>query len=943
MKKLLLTIAVFALSLAGGLAQLNLTTTNYTQNFDSLGSSGTATLPTGWFVTNSTSAFTGTNATTLAYGTVGTGAVTGTSGGGYINWANGTNATSTDRALGILNTGSFTSPRVIILSFTNSLAATITNLSLAWDYEKYRSGTRQWDWSFAYSTDGSTWTTNASGAQTYAADANNTTVFNPPTSTNKSFNISGLSLLNNAVGYLKWTLTGSGGSSNGQGLAVDNFSLTALTQAIVGVLDWIGGSGNWSTGFSGAITNGSSVAFSGPGGTASNDLSSPILGSMTFSNSAGSYTIDGNAFAISNGIVNNSANAQVFSNAITLGAAQTFNAASGAMTFAGNIDNAGNGLTIAGASNTVVSGIISGAAGLTKVGSGTLSLEGVNSFVGNIDLQGGVLQISADSALGNVANDLANNGTLKTTATIALDAGRDISGSGTYDIANGTTLTVNGNVNNTSTTLANTGTLDLQGGTRTLGSLTLNAAGTISGSGAISVTGLTAPGVGSGTATVNPGIVFTTSGDKTLNVAAGGTVDLNGSLTNSASTTSRIAKTGAGTLILSAANNMGGVRIGAAGAAPTEGGTVILENSAIGTQAQAIQLNYGTLSAASNLTFTNGLSIGGRSGAVAVLSGSSMEFQGSSSFFRANGTSGELLLDINNTTTFSGGFGATTSSGTGSSTGVTFGGTGTLVIGGDGSAFTDALTFGSSLTAVRVTSSNALASAIIVGGADKLQIATTNMTVAGISGAQNISLETVDPTPQAVALTINTAVASTNTGIISGSGSLTKTGAGSLVLGGANSYTGPTSILDGRLILSLNGSLTSDVTVGSLGSIGGLGTIAGDLFLASGADFVFDLNGPLIVDSGTVSFGGLSIADIVGLTSATAEGVYTLIDGTATFDFSNVSNFGSNNAVSLGDGKFAYFSEGSLQVNVVPEPSTYALLALAGAGFAGYVIRRRRR
>jgi len=32
-----------------------------------------------------------------------------------------------------------------------------------------------------------------------------------------------------------------------------------------------------------------------------------------------------------------------------------------------------------------------------------------------------------------------------------------------------------------------------------------------------------------------------------------------------------------------------------------------------------------------------------------------------------------------------------------------------------------------------------------------------------------------------------------------------------------------------------------------------------------------------------------------------------------------------------------------LSFTAVPEPSTYAMLALAGAGFAGYVIRRRRR
>ena len=93
----------------------------------------------------------------------------------------------------------------------------------------------------------------------------------------------------------------------------------------------------------------------------------------------------------------------------------------------------------------------------------------------------------------------------------------------------------------------------------------------------------------------------------------------------------------------------------------------------------------------------------------------------------------------------------------------------------------------------------------------------------------------------------------------------------------------------------------------------------------------------------TVSFGGFGIADLVGLDNTVANGLYTLIDGLATINTNNLLNFGAGNAYNLGGGKSAYFTEGSLQVNVVPEPSTYAMLALAGAGFAGYVIRRRRR
>jgi hypothetical protein len=50
-----------------------------------------------------------------------------------------------------------------------------------------------------------------------------------------------------------------------------------------------------------------------------------------------------------------------------------------------------------------------------------------------------------------------------------------------------------------------------------------------------------------------------------------------------------------------------------------------------------------------------------------------------------------------------------------------------------------------------------------------------------------------------------------------------------------------------------------------------------------------------------------------------------------------VSQFGTVSTAEAG------VSIGSVGVSVVPEPSTYAMLALAGTGFAGYVIRRRRR
>ncbi len=225
--KALSLLPVFLLLFASSNGQLSITSTGtaFTQNFDGMGSSATAALPTGFKIGTDWSA--GTTATTLAYGSTGTGAVTSSSGGGAINWANGITASSTDRALGFLNSSGYTSPRSIILKITNNTGSTIGSLSISFDYEKYRSGSRQFDWTFFHGSTVTPATSATAGDQSYPADAANTTIFNPPTTTSKTVNLTGLSIADGTDYYLKWTLTGLGGSTNGQGLGIDNFSITA--------------------------------------------------------------------------------------------------------------------------------------------------------------------------------------------------------------------------------------------------------------------------------------------------------------------------------------------------------------------------------------------------------------------------------------------------------------------------------------------------------------------------------------------------------------------------------------------------------------------------------------------------------------------------------------------------------------------------------------------
>jgi len=240
-------------------------------------------------------------------------------------------------------------------------------------------------------------------------------------------------------------------------------------------------------------------------------------------------------------------------------------------------------------------------------------------------------------------------------------------------------------------TLPGGGTLDLQGATRSVGVLTFGTAATVNGSGAISSTGITATGVTTGTAVVNPAITFS-SGDKTVSVGSGGTLVLNGDI---GGTSGRITTNGGGRLVVSGSNSATGFNIGTTSATPVNGGTVVLGQAASSGTAQTF-FNFGTIEAAAPLSTPAGLSIGGREGFPAVLGGSAMTFSGSSRFFAGNGASGDFRLNVNNATTFSGIFGptgGTTSTGT-----ARLGGTGSLALDVIGTSFTDAIALQDTLT-----------------------------------------------------------------------------------------------------------------------------------------------------------------------------------------------------------------------------------------------------
>jgi autotransporter-associated beta strand protein len=185
---------------------------------------------------------------------------------------------------------------------------------------------------------------------------------------------------------------------------------------------------------------------------------------------AGAGTLDG---ALANWYVNNT-----ISNTVN----STISASLGR-----NANNGSLPVDVASGTTLLISGPIvniSGANGLTKSGSGTLSLSGTNTYTGTTTINGGTLEIGGAGLLGSgsYTAGIADSGLLFVNSTAAQTLGGIISGTGALVKASSGSLTLTAKSTHTGGTTVNGGTLILGAGGNvgTLrGALTVNAGGTV--------------------------------------------------------------------------------------------------------------------------------------------------------------------------------------------------------------------------------------------------------------------------------------------------------------------------------------------------------------------------------------------------------------------------------------------------------------------------------
>lgn len=672
---------------------------------------------------------------------------------------------------------------------------------------------------------------------------------------------------------------------------------------------------------------------------------------------AGGLTKTGAATLTLNGVNTYAGGTTIDAGRVVVGSDANLGNASGALTFnGGTLENtaaftSGRNVTLNTTgvmltdADLTLNGTIGGAGSLSKDGGGALVLNADNSYAGGTQIQAGTLQLGTGGTTGSILGDISNNGTLIFDRSNSLAFTGLISGVGAV-VQGGTGTTVlSGSNLYTGSTLVNAGSLIVNGDqSAATGTTSIDNGGTLGGKGVIGGDVNVADG-----GTLSPGDLGPAPGTLTVkgNLALGGNaafnvdlgqanvvggplndlVQVNGDLTLD------------GTLNVSVASggtfDPGVYRlIGYDGALTNNGldvGTVPSPNYVLQTSV-ARQVN---------LVNTNGLPVNFWDGNGARDDG---QVQGGDGFWQ-NLSGNDNWASIDGTVNtpyasnafaiFSGTGGVVRvddSLGAVSSVGMQFAvdgyrvqdgeialnATPAIIRVGDGTTAGTGMTatIASVLTGTGGVTKSDLGTLVLSGentytGDTTIAAGTLQLGEGGASGS------IVGNVVNEGTLAFNRSDANTFGGAISGTGALVQKGTGTTVLGNDNTYTGTTTVQSGTLLVNGNQSAATGATnVMSGGTLGGTGTLGGDVTVADGGTLSPGASPGTLTVNGNLTLAPNAMVDYQLGQAGTVGGNLndlTVVHGNLTLD--GTLNLSTTPGGSFGAGVYRLFSYDGALVN----------------------------